>query len=208
MVAAPIVMHKSHHATRSCILGDWFLCPFTGRKTAVGSRGVVAQSVSYVDAPGYHHDIAENMTFAKASYGGVGCRLAERDGFQCRQWRNRHRPVRWWRCYGPRTQPPGVRTAVSMWAISTPMSTTTLAKANWRKAKRLLAHDHLADLHRVPQRPLLSPDPKFGISANFLIHAAQISLRSKRWKRAWFCWPISTPHFHGESRRDTLSDMH
>jgi citrate synthase len=44
-------------------------------------------------------------------------------------------------------------------------------EANWRKAKRLVAQvpTIIADLHRVRcGQPLLSPDPDFGIAANFL----------------------------------------
>ena len=64
-----------------------------------------------------------------------------------------------------------LRTAVSMLASFDPDVEDMSPEANWRKAKRLVAQvpTIIADLHRVRSgQPLLSPDPNFGISANFL----------------------------------------
>lgn len=158
-------------------------------KTAVrGLEGVVAAetSVSYVDGihgrllyQGYDiHDIAENMTFAETVWllwRGRLPTLAERDAFRAEMVAEMRLPsqvVEMLRLTPPNSHPMSVlRTAVSMLGNFDPDVDDNSREANWRKAKRLLAQvpTIIADLHRVRSgQPLLSPDPKFGISANFL----------------------------------------
>jgi len=64
-----------------------------------------------------------------------------------------------------------LRTAVSMLSIYDPDTEDIGSYGNLRKAMRLVAQipTIIADLYRVRKRqPLLSPDPNFGIAANFL----------------------------------------
>ena len=72
----------------------------------------------------------------------------------------------------PNSHPMAVlRSAVSMLANFDPDAENLSPEANWRKAKRLMAQvpTIIADLHRIRNGlPVLSPDPGFGLSANFL----------------------------------------
>lgn len=64
-----------------------------------------------------------------------------------------------------------VRSAVSMLAALDPDAEDISYEANRRKAKRLMAQipTIIADLHRIKNgKPVLSPDPNYGLSANFL----------------------------------------
>ena len=153
-----------------------------------GLEGVVAAetSISYVDGvhgrllyKGYDiHDIAENMSYTETVFllwrGQLPTR-AERDSFRSEvvaEMRLPSQVVEMLRLTPPNSHPMSVlRTAVSMLGNFDPDVQDTSPKANWRKAKRLLAQvpTIIADLHRVRSgQPLLSPDPNFGVSANFL----------------------------------------
>ena len=72
----------------------------------------------------------------------------------------------------PSSHPMAVlRTAVSMLANFDPDVENNSREANWRKAKRLVAQvpTIIADLHRIRSGlPVLSPDPGFDVSSNFL----------------------------------------
>ena len=97
------------------------------------------------------------------------------------------------------------------------MSTTTLREANWRKAKRLLAQvpTIIADLHRVRSgQPLLSPDPKFGISANFLYMLRgtppnELEIKAMEMLMVLLAdHPLNASTFTARVVASTLSDMH
>lgn len=158
-------------------------------KAAVrGLEGIIAaeSSVSYVDGihgrllyQGYDiHDIAENMSFTETVWllwrGRLPTR-AERDAFRAETVAEMRLPsqvVEMLRLTPPNSHPMSVlRTAVSMLGNFDPDVDDNSPEANWRKARRLLAQvpTIIADLHRVRTgKPPLSPDPKFGVSANFL----------------------------------------
>jgi len=72
----------------------------------------------------------------------------------------------------PNSHPMAVlRTAVSMLGVLDPDGSDISEEANRRKAKRLLGQilTVIADLHRMRHgKPVLSPDPSFGVAANFL----------------------------------------
>ncbi len=158
-------------------------------KAAVrGLEGIIAaeSSVSYVDGirgrllyQGYDiHDIAENMSFTETVFllwrGRLPTR-AERDAFRAETVAEMRLPsqvVEMLRLTPPNSHPMSVlRTAVSMLGNFDPDVDDNSPEANWRKARRLVAQvpTIIADLHRVRTgKPPLSPDPKFGVSANFL----------------------------------------
>ena len=153
-----------------------------------GLEGVVAAdtSISYVDGvhgrllyQGYDiRDIAEQMSFTETVFLLWRGRLpnrAERDTFRSEivaEMRLPSQVVEMLRLTPPNSHPMAVlRTAVSMLANFDPDVEDLSPAGNWRKAKRLLAQipTIIADLHRVRTgMPLLSPDPNFGVSANFL----------------------------------------
>jgi citrate synthase len=153
-----------------------------------GMEGVVAaeSSVSYVDGirgrllyQGYDiHDLAEHTSFTETVFllwrGRLPTR-AERDTFRSEivgEMRLPSQVVEMLRLTPPNSHPMAVlRTAVSMLANFDPDVEDQSPEANWRKAKRLLAQvpTIIADLQRIRSgQPLLSPDPNFGVSANFL----------------------------------------
>lgn len=153
-----------------------------------GLEGIVAAdtSISFVDGihgrmlyQGYDiHDLAENTSFTETVFllwrGRLPTR-AERDTFRSEivaEMRLPSQVVEMLRLTPPNSHPMAVlRTAVSMLANFDPDVEDQSHEANWRKAKRLLAQvpTIIADLHRVRSgQPLLSPDPHFGVSANFL----------------------------------------
>ena len=153
-----------------------------------GLEDVVAakSSVSFVDGKhgrllyqGYDiHDIAEEMSFAETVFLLWRGRLpsaAEYAAFRSElvaEMRLPSQVVDMLRLTPPHSHPMSVlRTAVSMLASFDPDVENMSPEANWRKAKRLVAQvpTIIADLHRVRRgQPLLSPDPDFGIAANFL----------------------------------------
>ncbi len=153
-----------------------------------GLEGVIAAdtSVSYVDGihgrllyQGYDiHDLAEHTSFSEVVFllwrGRLPTR-AERDVFSAElvaEMRLPSQVVEMLKLTPPNSHPMAVlRTAVSMLANFDPDVENMSPEANWRKAKRLLAQVStiIADLHRIRHgQPLLSPDPNFGLSANFL----------------------------------------
>ena len=160
-----------------------------GEKVAVrGLEGVIAaeSSVSYVDGihgrllyQGYDiHDLADHTTFAEVVFLLWRGRLptqAERDAFSAElvgEMRLPSQVLEMLKLTPPNSHPMAVlRTAISMLANFDPDAENLSPEANWRKAKRLMAQvpTIIADLHRIRNGlPVLSPDPGFGLSANFL----------------------------------------
>ncbi|OIO92540.1 MAG: citrate synthase [Anaerolineae bacterium CG2_30_64_16] len=158
------------------------------KKVVRGLEDVVAAetSVSYVDGvhgrlyyQGYDiHDIAEEMTFSEVVLllwnGGLPTR-AERDRFSSEIVADMRLPsqvVDMLKLTPPTSHPMAVlRTAVGMLAHFDPDVEDISPEANRRKARRLLAQipTIIADLHRIRYGlPLLSPDPNYGVSSNFL----------------------------------------
>ncbi len=153
-----------------------------------GMEGVVAAdtSISYVDGihgrllyQGYDiHDLVENTSFTETVFllwKGRLPTLAERNTFRSEivgEMRLPSQVVEMLKLTPPNSHPMAVlRTAVSMLANFDPDVEDLSAAANLRKAKRLVAQvpTIIADLHRLRSgAPLLSPDPQFGVSANFL----------------------------------------
>jgi citrate synthase len=124
------------------------------------------------------HDLAENTSFTETVFllwrGRLPTR-AERDTFRSEivaEMRLPSQVVEMLKLTPPNSHPMGVlRTAVSMLAHFDPDAEDQSPAANGRKAKRLLAQipTIIADLHRVRSgQPLLSADPHYGVSANFL----------------------------------------
>ena len=159
-----------------------------GKVVLRGLEDVVAAetSISYVDGvhgrlyyQGYEiSDIAEVMPFHEAVfllwYGRLPS-LAERERFRSEivaEMRLPSQVVEMLKLTPPSSHPMAVlRTAVSMLANFDPDVDDISVEANWRKAKRLVAQipTIIADLHRIRHgKPPMSPDPKLGISANFL----------------------------------------
>jgi len=160
-----------------------------GEKVVVrGLEGVVAAetSISYVDGihgrllyQGYDiHDLAENVSFTEIIFllwRGRLPTLAELKTFRSEivaEMRLPSQVVEMLKLTPPNSHPMAVlRTAVSMLANFDPDVEDRSPEANWRKARRLVAQvpTIIADLHHVRRGlPLLSPDPNFGVSANFL----------------------------------------
>ena len=160
-----------------------------GEKVVVrGLEGVVAAetSISYVDGihgrllyQGYDiRDLAENVSFTEIIFllwRGRLPTLAELNTFRSEivaEMRLPSQVVEMLKLTPPNSHPMAVlRTAVSMLANFDPDVEDRSPEANWRKARRLVAQvpTIIADLHRVRRGlPLLSPDPDFGVSANFL----------------------------------------
>jgi len=153
-----------------------------------GLEGVVAAqtSISYVDGihgrlfyQGYDiRDLAENVSFTETIFllwRGRLPTLADLNTFRSEivgEMRLPSQVVEMLKLTPPNSHPMAVlRTAVSMLANFDPDVENQSLEANWRKARRLVAQvpTIIADLHRVRRGlPLLSPDPNFGVSANFL----------------------------------------
>ena len=161
----------------------------TGKKVVIrGLEDVVAAEtcISYVEGvhgrlyyQGYDiHDIAEEMDFSEVVW------LLWRGRLPTREERNKFRSqivadmrlptqvVEMLKLTPPNSHPMAVlRTAVSMLASFDPDVDDLSPAANWRKARRLVAQipTIIADLHRIRYGlPPLSPDPNYGVSANFL----------------------------------------
>lgn len=153
-----------------------------------GLEGVVAGETrtSYVDGAngelyyqGYNiHDIAEKVSYEEVVFLLWNARLPTKDElFRFRselvaEMRLPSQVVEMIRLTPPNARPMAIlRTAVSMLGMYDPDVEDNCRLANLRKAKRLVAQvpTIIADLHRVRNgQPLLSPDPNFGIPANFL----------------------------------------
>jgi len=153
-----------------------------------GLEGVVAaeSNISYVDGvhgrllyQGYDiHDLAEHASFEETVFllwrGRLPAR-AELDAFQAElvaEMRLPSQVLEMLKLTPPSSHPMAVlRTAVSMLANFDPDVENLSREANWRKAKRLVAQvpTIIADLHRIRSGlPVLSPDPGFDVSSNFL----------------------------------------
>lgn len=153
-----------------------------------GLESVVAAdtSISYVDGihgrllyQGYDiRDLAEHTSFSETIFllwRGQLPTPAERDTFRSEivaEMRLPSQVVELLKLTPPNSHPMAVlRTAVSLLANFDPDAEDLSPEANWRKAKRLVAQvpTIIADLQRIRSgQPLLSPDPAFDLSANFL----------------------------------------
>ncbi|NQT24532.1 citrate synthase [candidate division KSB1 bacterium] len=153
-----------------------------------GLEGIVAAetSISYVDGvngnlyyQGYNiHDFAEKTTFAEVVQLLWTGELPNKNttiNFQSEIVSDMRLPgqvVEMLRLTPPSSHPMAVlRTAISMLSAIDPDANNISLKSNQRKAKRLLAQipTIIADLHRIRNNaPLISPDPNFNISTNFL----------------------------------------
>jgi citrate synthase len=199
-----------------------------------GLEDVVAakSSVSYVDGKhgrllyqGYDiHDIAEEMSFAETVFLLWRGRLpspAEYAAFRSElvaEMRLPSQVVDMLRLTPPNSHPMSVlRTAVSMLASFDPDVENMSPEANWRKAKRLVAQvpTIIADLHRVRcGQPLLSPDPDFGIAANFLYMLRGTAPSKLEGKSMEVLMVLLADHelnastFTARVISSTLSDMH
>jgi citrate synthase len=107
--------------------------------------------------------------------------------------------------------------AVCMLGVLDPDSNDNSPEANRRKARRLLAQipTVIADLHRIRKGlPLLSPDPNFGISDNFLYMIRGVSPNEIEHKVMDLLMVLHADHgmnastFTGRVIASTLSDMH
>jgi citrate synthase len=118
----------------------------------------------------------------------------------------------------PNSHPMSVlRTAVSMLGNFDPDVDDNSPEANWRKARRLVAQvpTIIADLHRIRSgKPLLSPDPKFGVSANFLYMLRGVPPNELEAKAMEVLLVLLADHelnastFTARVVASTLSDMH
>ncbi len=153
-----------------------------------GLEGVVAAetSISYVDGvngnlfyQGYNiDDIAGKTTFAEIVqllWTGKLPNQEELANFRSEIVSDMRLPsqvVEMLKMTPPSSHPMAVlRTAISMLSVIDPDANNITVPANQRKAKRLLAQipTIIADLHRIRSKsPLISPDPDFNISSNFI----------------------------------------
>ncbi len=153
-----------------------------------GLEGIVAAdtAISYVDGihghlyyQGYNiHDIAEKTRFSEIVFLLWEGRLptkSELKQFRSEMVSEMRLPssvVEMLKLTPPNSHPMAVlRTAVSMLAALDPDAEDISLEANKRKAKRLTAQipTIIADLHRIKNnKPLISPDPNYGLSANFI----------------------------------------
>ncbi len=153
-----------------------------------GLEGIVAAetSTSYVDGvhgrlfyQGYDiNDIAEKTSFLEIVFLLWYKRLptqSELDTFRLEivsEMRLPSQVVEMLKLTPPNSHPMSVlRSAVSMLSVIDPDADNVSEAANWRKAKRLIAQipTIIADLHRIRnKKPLISADPDFGISSNFI----------------------------------------
>jgi len=158
------------------------------REVIRGLEGVCAAetSISYVDGvqgllfyQGYDiHDLAEVVAYDEAAYllwHGKLPNQAELARFRSRliaEMRLPSQVIEMIRLTPAGSHPMDVlRTAVSMLGMYDPDAGDISEEANERKSMRLTAQipTIIADLHRMRQnRPLLSPDPKLSLAANFL----------------------------------------
>jgi citrate synthase len=206
-----------------------------GEQVAVrGLEGIIAaeSSVSYVDGihgrllyQGYDiHDLAEHTTFAEVVFLLWRGRLptqAERDAFGAElvgEMRLPSQVLEMLKLTPPNSHPMAVlRTAISMLANFDPDAENLSPEANWRKAKRLVAQvpTIIADLHRIRSGlPVLSPDPGFGLSANFLYMlrgAPPSQLESEAMRELMVLHAdheLNASTFAARVIASTLSDMH
>jgi len=142
--------------------------------------------ISYVDGvngqlfyQGYNiHDIAEKVSYEEVVFLLWNAHLPTKDELSTFRselvagMRIPSQVVEMIKLTPPTSHPMSIlRTAVSMLSIYDPDTEDIGSQGNLRKAIRLVAQipTIIADLYRVRKRqPLLSPDPNFGIAANFL----------------------------------------
>lgn len=199
-----------------------------------GLEGVIAAdtSISYVDGvhgrlfyQGYDiHDIAEAMSFSETVFllwNGRLPTLAQHQAFRSEvvaEMRLPSQVIEMLRLTPPNSHPMAVlRSAVSMLANFDPDSEDISPEANCRKAKRLLAQvpTIIADLHRIRSGlPLISPDPNFGLSTNFLYILRGTSPSELERKAIEVLMVLMADHglnastFTGRVIASTLADMH
>jgi citrate synthase len=199
-----------------------------------GLEGVIAAdtSISYVDGvhgrlfyQGYDiHDIAESMSFSETVFllwRGRLPTLAEYHAFRSEvvaEMRLPSQVIEMLRLTPPNSHPMAVlRSAVSLLANFDPDVEDISPAANWRKAKRLLAQvpTIIADLHRIRHGlPLISPDPNFGLSTNFLYILRGSSPSELERKAIEVLMVLMADHglnastFTGRVIASTLADMH
>jgi citrate synthase len=110
-----------------------------------------------------------------------------------------------------------LRSAVSMLANFDPDAEDISREANGRKARRLLAQvpTIIADLHRIRRRlPLVSPDPNYDLSANFLYMLRGTPPNELERKAIEVSMVLLADHelnastFTGRVIASTLADMH
>lgn len=153
-----------------------------------GLEGIVAAetAISYVDGVNGHlyyqgydiDDIAGKTTFAEVVqllWTGNLPSQTELDHYRpeiVSEMRLPSQVVEMLKLTPPSSHPMAVlRTAISMLSAIDPDADNISLQANQRKAKRLLAQipTIIADLHRIRNKePLISPDPSFNISSNFI----------------------------------------
>jgi citrate synthase len=199
-----------------------------------GLEGIIAadSSISYVDGihgrlfyQGYDiHDIAEAMSFSEAVlllWRGRLPTQAESHAFRSEvvaEMRLPSQVVEMLRLTPPNSHPMAVlRSAVSMLANFDPDAEDISREANWRKARRLLAQvpTIIADLHRVRRGlPLVSPDPNYDLSANFLYMLRGTPPNEQERKAIEVSMVLLADHelnastFTGRVIASTLADMH
>jgi citrate synthase len=199
-----------------------------------GLEGIIAAdtSISYVDGihgrlfyQGYDiHDIAEAMSFSEAVlllWRGRLPTQAEAHVFRSKvvaEMRLPSQVVEMLRLTPPNSHPMAVlRSAVSMLANFDPDAEDISREANWRKARRLLAQvpTIIADLHRVRRGlPLVSPDPNYDLSANFLYMLRGTPPNEQERKAIEVSMVLLADHelnastFTGRVIASTLADMH
>jgi len=199
-----------------------------------GLEGVVAAetSISYVDGihgrllyQGYDiRDLAESVSFTEIIFllwRGRLPTLSELKTFRSEivaEMRLPSQVVEMLKLTPPNSHPMAVlRSAVSMLANFDPDVEDRSPEANWRKAKRLVAQvpTIIADLHRVRcGLPLLSPDPNFGASANFLYMLRGVPPNELERKAVEVLMVLLADHelnastFTARVIASTLADMH
>lgn len=199
-----------------------------------GLEGIIAADtgISYVDGvhgrlfyQGYDiHDIAEAMSFSETVFllwRGRLPTLAEYRAFRSEvvaEMRLPSQVIEMLQLTPPNSHPMAVlRSAVSMLSNFDPDAEDISPEANWRKAKRLLAQvpTIIADLHRIRSGlPLISPDPNFGLSTNFLYILRGTPPNDLERKAIEVLMVLMADHglnastFTGRVIASTLADMH
>jgi citrate synthase len=199
-----------------------------------GLEGVVAAetNISYVDGihgrlyyQGYDiHDIAEEVSFSEVVFllwNGRFPLKDENDRLRSEivsEMRLPSQVVEMLKLTPPNGHPMMILAdAVCMLGVLDPDAADNSPEANRRKAKRLLAQipTVIADLHRIRKGlPLLSPDPDYGISDNFLYMVRGVPPSDIEHKVMDLLMVLHADHgmnastFTGRVIASTLSDMH
>jgi citrate synthase len=199
-----------------------------------GLEGVVAAetNISWVDGihgklyyQGYDiHDIAEKVCFEEVIFllwNGRFPNRAECDRMRLElasEMRLPSQVVDMLKLMPPSAHPMAIlQTAVAMLGVLDPDSGNNSPDANLRKAKRLVAQvpTIIVDLHRIRKSlPLISADPKLGISDNFLYMLRGVAPAEIEHQVMDLIMVLHTDHglnastFAGRVIASTLSDMH